>query len=521
MKRPIDNHPALRTIVSNPELLRAELCRRDFYYFVQEFWDTIITEEPVWNWHMQYICQEMEKTFVTVINRQEKEYDLVINISPGTSKSTICTVMFNAWVWIARNPLQAKRKQKDGKEIDWTGADLRFMTGSYNQALSLEHAELTRDLIWSAKYKRYFPELEIRPDKSMKSNFKNTNNGTRFSTAVGATGTGLHAHFIIIDDPVNPKQSLSDLDRASANRWMDQTLSTRKVDKKVTVTILIMQRLHKDDPTGNMVQKSTKLKHIILPANTEYEIKPPSLKKFYKNGLMDPIRLDNTVLKENKKKLLSYGYAGQFGQSPKPREGAMFDENYFEIVNAVPEGGTVWVRGWDLAATTDQESKSNSGPAYTAGVLIKQGPDGLYYIGHAKHFRNTPEGVRKAIRNTASQDPIGTIIDIPQDPGQAGKSQVKSFVTYLPEYNVKYSTESGDKVLRAEPLSAQCEAGNVKILKGNWNTEFLDEIGFFPNGFKDFVDAMSRAYSRVIKVAKMGQGTVGGCAGVPNQRESN
>lgn len=518
MKQPIHNHPILRTIVSNPELLRAELCRRDFYYFVQEFWDQIIPEEPVWNWHMQYICQEMEKTFVTVINRQEKEYDLVINISPGTSKSTICTVMFNAWVWIARNPLKNKRKQKDGTEIDWTGADLRFMTGSYNQALSLEHAELTRDLIWSAKYKRYFPELEIRPDKSMKSNFKNTNNGTRFSTAVGATGTGLHAHFIIIDDPVNPKQALSDLDRESANRWMDQTLSTRKVDKKVTVTILIMQRLHKDDPTGNMVQKSTKLKHIVLPANTEYEIKPPTLKKFYKDGLMDPIRLDDSVLKENKNKLGSYGFAGQFGQSPKPREGAMFDTAYFEIVDAVPAGGTEWVRGWDLAATTVQEAKA-SAPAYTAGVLMKQGPDGIYYIAHAKHFRKTPEGVRKAIRNQASQDPIGTIVDIPQDPGQAGKSQVKSFVAYMPEYNVKYSTESGDKVLRAEPLSAQCEAGNVKILKGNWNAEYLDEIGFFPNGFKDFVDATSRAYNRVIKLARMGQGTVGGCTGVGNSKE--
>jgi predicted phage terminase large subunit-like protein len=104
--------------------------------------------------------------------------------------------------------------------------------------------------------------------------------------------------------------------------------------------------------------------------------------------------------------------------------------------------------------------------------------------------------------------------DIPQDPGQAGKAQVRSFVSYLPEFDVKYSTESGDKVLRAEPFSAQCEAGNVKLVKGKWNHDYLDEIGYFPNGFKDQVDATTRAYNRVIKLARLNSGTVGGCAGV-------
>ena len=497
----------LAYLFQNPDLVRAEACRRSLFTFVKEFWSEIIPEEPVYNWHIPYLCRELEQCFRSVVNRREKEYDLIINIPPGTTKSTLCTVMFPAWAWIARNP------ENPGQ----TGADLRFMTGSYSSSLSMEHAELSRDIIWSDKWKRYFPDLEIRGDKAQKSNFKNNHMGTRFSTSVGSTATGVHAHFLLVDDPVDPKKALSDVERDAANRWMDHTLSTRKVDKRITVTILIMQRLHKGDPTGNMVEKSTKLRHIVLPASTEYDVKPPELKKFYRNGLLDPERLSMDVLKENKTKLGSYGYGGQFGQSPKPREGAMFQEEWFEIVDAAPAGGTEWVRGWDLAATTEQEAKNNE-PAYTAGVKMKY-VDGIFYIAHSSRFRKSPENVRRAIRALATQDEPGTIIDIPQDPGQAGKSQVRSFVRYLPEFEVRYSTESGDKVLRAEPISAQAEAGNIKLVRGPWNREYIDEITYFPNGFKDQVDATTRAYNRLVKLAQVGRGVVGPPAGIKNEKK--
>lgn len=495
-------------LLSVPDALIAEACRRSLFLFVQEFWSVIIPEEPVYNWHIPYLCKELEKCFRSVVNRREKEYDLIINIPPGTTKSTLCTVMFPAWCWIARNPDNPAQ----------TGADLRFMTGSYSSGLSLEHAELSRDIIWSDKWKRFYPDVIIRHDKAQKSNFKNNHKGTRFSTSVGSTATGVHAHFLLIDDPVDPKKALSDTERDAANRWMDQTLSTRKVDKRITVTILIMQRLHKMDPTGNMVEKSLpdKLRHIVLPGDTEYEVKPASLLKFYRNGLLDPLRLSPSVLAENKAKLGSYGYGGQFGQSPKPREGAMFQEEWFEIVDSIPAGGSKWVRGWDLAATTEQESK-NGEPPYTAGVLMKE-VDGIFYIAHASRFRKSPDKVRQSVKALASQDPPGTTIDLPQDPGQAGKDQVKSFVRYLAGYEVRYSIESGDKVLRAEPLSAQAEAGNIKLLRGSWNREYIDEISYFPNGFKDQVDASTRAFNRLVKLQNITGGTVGPPAGVKNKK---
>jgi len=54
--------------------------------------------------------------------------------------------------------------------------------------------------------------------------------------------------------------------------------------------------------------------------------------------------------------------------------------------------------------------------------------------------------------------------------------------------------KTSNKVERAMPLSAAAEAGNVKLVLGDWNKDFLDEAEVFPNGrHDDMVDAVSGA----------------------------
>ena len=90
-------------------------------------------------------------------------------------------------------------------------------------------------------------------------------------------------------------------------------------------------------------------------------------------------------------------------------------------------------------------------------------------------------------------------IDIPQDPGQAGKSQKAYLGGKFPGFNVRFSPESGEKETRALGLSAQAEAGNVFLVRGPWNKPFIDEAALFPNStFKDQIDAASRAFNRLI-----------------------
>lgn len=528
----------LREVLQHPAGVRAELCRRDFYVFVKEFWPTIIEAKPIYNWHIKYLCEELEKLFKSVVNNWTREYDLIVNIPPGTTKSTVISVMFNAWVWCARNPLDRKQ----------TGKHLKFLTGSHTESLSLEHAELTRDIILSDKYKQWFPEVEIRMDKNAKSNYKNTAGGNRIVSSVGARPTGKHAHFLIVDDPVDPEAALSDTQRDTANRWCTRTLSTRKVDKRVTVTIIVMQRLHKEDPTGYYLERKKNIKNIVLPGSIQdkkdgFKVRPKALEKFYIDGLLDPIRMPANVCAEMREELGAYGYAGQVGQDPKARDGAMFQKEWFLIQNAAPSGGTSWVRGWDLAATDMEEAKKGGDKAaWTAGAVVKYHPDTKkFYVGHVSRFRASPDKVRKNMHNIASQDERefgeDTIIDFPQDPGQAGKDQAKHIAAHLAGFRVMYSIESGDKLTRLEPFASQVEAGNVVLVDAeydteieiedddeqnpnakSWITKYIDELTFIPNGFFDQADATSRAFTRVLKLKKRMEADVSRGRSIPQER---
>jgi predicted phage terminase large subunit-like protein len=534
----LDHSEIGRILRHAPYLIEAEACRRSLFDFTKAFWPVVIDEDPIWNWHIELICLELEELLWGVISRKPKAYDLVINVSPGTTKTTICSVMFPAWAWVARPPagrcgetVEKNWSLKSAPDEDPRpkGWNLRFITGSYASDITLKSSSLSRDIIRSDKYQTYFPELSLRADQDAKSDYSNTKKGARFSTSVGARVMGTHAHIQVIDDPVDPEQALSDADRLRANNFMDN-LNTRSVDKRLTPLVLIMQRLHEDDPTAHVLKRRKNVRHIKLPADDSWDIQPPSLKARYVDGLFDPIRMGRDVLEDQRRILGSYKYAGQFGQDPRPREGGMFQKTWFEIVPGVPDSPSTEVRGWDLAATKKKQGAAGNAQAATAGIKLKivggklldgKLVGGTVYIIDDVNIFGTAGEVRKTIINTASQDGFDCIQDFPQDPGQAGKAQVKSIAADLHGYPVRSSVESGDKVVRADPLSAQVEAGNIKLVKGNWNEDFLEEVSFFPNGRKDRVDAMVRAYNRALIEVQRGAATVGGPAGVRNARSMN
>lgn len=468
-----------------PDLITRELCKKSFYEFVKYFWDTIIDAKPVWNWHIKYLCDELQVATERVIQGKPKEYDIIINISPGSTKSTIVSQMLNAWAWTI---------------APW----MRFIAGSYSTPLSYEHATYTRDIVQSDKYLRLFPDVKLREDKTLLSNFKTTKGGQRFSTSTKGTVTGVHAHVITVDDPQDPNEVQSDVEREKANSWLDKTLSSRKVNKAVSLTIIVMQRLHQNDCTGHILSKDGKrIKHICLPADDSFEIKPNNLREFYKDGLMDPIRLSQDVLDEAQADMGPVEFGGQYGQNPMSRDGSLFPPENWKFVDAAPAGGFV-VRGWDLAAT------ESSSAAYTVGLRMKL-VDGQYYIEHVVRFKGSPGTVENTIVETANYDGKGVFIDYPQDPGQAGKAQAVAFSKKLAGFMFAFSPETGSKVTRAGSLSAQQMAGNVFIVKGNWNKAFIEEAEMFPVGkFMDQVDAASRAFHALVKLQSGDAGDIAG-----------
>lgn len=179
----------------------------------------------------------------------------------------------------------------------------------------------------------------------------------------------------------------------------------------------------------------------------------------------------------------------------RPAAGLLFQRGWCPVVDAIPAGAR-WMRGWDLGATEKTESND---PDWTAGTKLGKLPDGRFIIAHHVRDRKSPMGVETLIKNTASADGKEVSISLPQDPGQAGKSQVASLTKMLAGYTVRSSPESGDKVTRFSPFSAQAEAGNVLVLRGPWNEAWFTSLEGFPDAaHDDDADSTSRAFNALL-----------------------
>lgn len=169
-------------------------------------------------------------------------------------------------------------------------------------------------------------------------------------------------------------------------------------------------------------------------------------------------------------------------------EGNTLKREWFKIVDEAPADLDLIGRSWDLAAT--EKAKDNN-PDWTAGALIGM-KGGVWYILDLDRTRLTPSGVDALMDQRAALDGWQVPILLQQDPGEAGKRAVLSHAARLVGYDVRFRPPTGDKRLRARPLASAAEAGNVRLVKGPWNRDFLNEAVAFPGGaFDDQIDAVS------------------------------
>lgn len=491
------NQPMLQEMAENPIALLQQI-GLSLFDFIQVFWSEVSEDEFSPNWHIEYLSKELEQIAKQVGDKQPKDHDLVINIPPGTTKTITVSIMFPIWCWT---------------KWHW----MQFITCSYSKDLALESAQKCRDIILSDKFKKMYPALGIKEDKNTKSNFriykreqfpgspaKLNFGGNRYSTSVGGTLTGYHGHILIVDDPLNPTQATSIVELNNANNWVEQTLSTRKTDKRITPTILVMQRLHQNDPSGHLLdKKKSNIRHICLPGeikNYGDMLRPKSLAYNYVDDLLDPIRINWKVIRELETDLGQYGFAGQIGQNPVPPGGGMFKVDNIMVFDSLPPSNPIIyeVRYWDKAGTAE------SG-AYTVGLKMAKLRNGTFIILDVQRGQWSAEVREKKIRLTAEMDGKKCFIGIEQEPGSGGKESAEATVRSLAGYRVFTERPTGDKINRADPYSVQINYGNVHLLRGMWNTELIKEYRFFPFGtFMDQVDAGSGAFNTLInkKVAR-------------------
>jgi predicted phage terminase large subunit-like protein len=610
--------------------LVASITLESFYDFVKEFWSTIVAEKPVWNWHIEYLCNLFQATAERVFKNQAKEWDVIANVPPGTTKSTVFSVMGPAWI-LARMP------------------SARIICGSHTDTLVLDLSSKCRQLVLSEKYQACFgetskrpekeevlpdgrkipPKVRIRDDQNTKGYWMTDQGGFRFSCTVGGrTPTGFHGHILIClpyetlittdkgslpigeivdfrmplkvlgydtsncefvwqeieeyqrnpgqplcrltfsdgsvleataehpvfvvdhgyilaggvscgdevicvkngaeavkvsvvsaersvrvpdavynlrvtgrhhyyfangilvhncDDPIDPQRVLSEAEIRDANNWMDNVISNRKVDSRVSVMMLIMQRLHQNDPTGNRLSKTDAagpVKHVCLPAEESDIISPPELRRFYVDGLLDPMRLPHDVLEMKRATMGEFGYSGQYRQRPVPLGGGMFKIDRIQFGNP-PTKWKRLVRFWDKAGTSGGDG------AYTAGVKMGWAENGRIWVLNVIRGRWESFERETMISTMARLDGHVCIVGVEQEPGSGGKESAQNTAKRLAGFHVRIDRPTGDKALRADPFSVQVNASNVYIPEGApWAREYIEEMQFFPvSTYKDQMDA--------------------------------
>lgn len=424
--------------------------------------------------HHKLVLQEMEACSARDTGR------LMIFMPPGSAKSTYASVVFPA---------------------HYLGKNKGHRVGvlSYGDKLALKMARRTRSIIEQSRYKGiHGAHLATHAVE----NFTLSNNSEYMAGGILTGITGNRLEGIIIDDPIKGREA------ANSPTIREKTWDAYEDDIKSRLVpggwlVIIQTRWHEDDLAGRILPEGwngesgdilCKDGNVwrILCLQAECQVDDDPLGRA-RGEYLWPEWFTQKHWNQFKTNPRTWG--SLFQQLPSPLDGDLFQPGAIEIIDTLPAGRIVWVRGWDLASV-------EGGGDWTAGVRLGRHESGMFIVADVARKQYGPDKRDALIKNTATQDGKGTIVDIPQDPGQAGKTQIVAFGKLLVGYIMKFSPESGDKVVRAEPAATQVNIGNVKLLRGDYNQAFLSELRTFPNGtWDDQVDAFSRAFARLLMIA--------------------
>ncbi len=408
------------------------------------------------NWHHVLLASKLEAVARGEIKR------LVVSMPPRHGKTELATIRFAPWLLTQRPRASIIAATYSGEFADELGRKARAV---------LEHPA----------YSSLWPRSALSADSRAVSRWETVSGGSYFAVGVGGPLTGRGADFLLIDDPHKSRaEAESKVIRDGVLDWFRSTAYTRL--EKDGAVVIISTRWHQDDLVGRVLTDGEPWEVLSLPAVAEVadEYRQPG-------DALWPDKFTAEALGKIRRAVGEREWSALYQQRPAPLEGALFKPDALEVIDAEP-AGVEWVRAWDFGATA-------GGGDPTVGVKL-----GMWnerpVIADVVRFQGSPDEVERVLLATASVDGRNVTIDLPQDPGQAGKAHVQYLTKRLAGYNVRSSPETGNKVTRAEPLAAQVNVGNAYLVRGSWNRDFIEELRMFPNGsHDDQVDAASRAFA--------------------------
>lgn len=320
--------------------------------------------------HLKVLCRHLEQVSANEITR------LLVNVPPGTGKSTWLCVLFPAWDWI-KNP--------------WR----RWMFASFDDSLVLRDARRTRALVESEWYQtRWGPgvgsELGCAIDGTRSAAAKageywTTDGGLRFSTTIGAKGTGWHSHIQVIDDPHKAQDAMMATTKAleDVSVWYDEVMSSRRLPGAPFARIVDMQRLADKDLSSHCLAKGN-YHHLCLPMiyRSDHPYLDEDDHRQAEGELLCPLLKDVAVVEEEARELGPRAQAAQHDQVPVITGGAILRAEYMvhrwkslppELHRAIetgrPDPDQQWLIAGDLTFKSRRQSRSRKGPDWVVYQL--------------------------------------------------------------------------------------------------------------------------------------------------------
>ena len=411
--------------------------------------------------HHRLLLQQLE-----AIGRGEIDR-LMVLMPPGSAKSTYASILYPAW-WFTQHPVSS------------------VIATSHTTSLAEHFGRQARELVRENGSRLGYA---LHGGKQAAGHWQTSNKGEYFAAGMRGPLTGHRADLVVIDDPIKSHaEADSPVLRERIWNWYRSDLMTRLKPKGRIV--LIMTRWHEDDLAGRLLAlNAAEWRVIRLPALAEEH---DALGRAPGAALW-PDWEDQAALLRKRDTVGERTWSALFQQSPRPIQGSLFKTGCIDILDMPPtfSAGQV-VRAWDLAATV---ATGVNDADWTVGVKLGRDDSGRYIVLDVVRLRGSPHEVEDAIAEAARIDGRSIIIGLPEDPGQAGKSQVTYLTSRLAGHRIAASRETGAKVTRAGPVASQVEARNVAMVRANWNHAFVEELRDFPFGRKDDqVDALSHAF---------------------------
>ena len=442
-----------------------------FLFFCRYFFKVLNGVKFRLNWHHEEIAHALIRCY----NHETKR--LVINIPPRYSKTELVVVMFIAWCLMLN-------------------ARCQFIHLSYSDELALDNSGRVKELIQLEEFQELWP-LQIKKDTQSKGLWRTHLNGGMKAGTAGGSVTGFGAGLgeddagesrfggaLIIDDPLKPDDEESEAIRKKTNRRLNATIKSR-LNNPNTPIIMIMQRLHDDDPSGFVLNGGTgeKWEHLKIPVideagNPLWE---------FRHGVKEL-----TAIRTADK----YVWNGQYMQEPIPDEGEYFHRDGANWYDKLPAHLNFYGSS-DYAVT-------EGGGDFTEHAVWGVCPDGnVYLVDWWSGQTKSDVWIEEQLDLVAKYSPNwwgGETGPIKASIEPWLRKRMRERKTYVTLKWTNHST-ANYKTAGARAFQALWEAGRVYLpTNKQWAQDLLLQLTRFPLGtLDDKVDACSIFARRIAK----------------------